>query len=202
VTVNAADWKFHTDLTLLGRLRIGDSEDTLDPLRSLKFDEATIGMAYRPVKHDRLAALLRLTRRDESPTAAQVTGDRLPSVSDVLSADWSYEISPRLEWVGKQAIRQRTTDFGDEQLDSTTMLSIQRLNVTLLRDFVLGLEARRLDADESEDTASGWLGEISWERFKHMRVGIGYNFTDFSDDLLRDRDYSERGVFLRVQGVY
>jgi hypothetical protein len=159
-------------------------------------------MAYRPVKHDRLAALLRLTRRDESPTAAQVTSDRLPSVSDVLSADWSYEISPRLEWVGKQAIRRRTTDYGDEQLDSTTMLSIQRLNVTLLRDFVLGLEARRLAADESEDTASGWLGEISWERFEHMRIGIGYNFTDFSDDLLRDRDYSESGVFLRVQGVY
>jgi uncharacterized repeat protein (TIGR01451 family) len=202
VTVNAADWKFHDDLTLLGRLRIGDTDDALDPLRSLAFDEATIGLAYRPVKHDRLAALLRLTRRDESPTAAQVTSDRLPSVSNVLSADWSYEIYPRLEWIGKQAVRQRTTDYGSQQFDSTTMLSIQRLNLTLPRDFVLGLEARRLAADESADSASGWLGEISWERFKHMRIGIGYNFTDFSDDLLNDRSYSESGVFLRVQGVY
>jgi hypothetical protein len=202
VTVNAADWRFHDDLTLLGRLRIGDSENTLDPLGSLKFNEATIGLAYRPVTHDRLAALLRLTRRDESPTGAQATSDRLPSVSDVLSADWSYQISPRLEWVGKQAVRQRTTDLGDQQFDSTTMLSIQRLNLTLPRDFVLGLEARRLAGDESEDTASGWLSEISWERFKHMRIGIGYNFTDFSDDLVNDRNYSESGAFLRVQGVY
>jgi len=187
---------------LLGRLRIGDTDDALDPLRSLTFDEATIGLAYRPVKHDRLAALLRLTRRDETPTAAQVTSDRMPSVSNVLSADWSYQINPRLEWVGKQAVRQRTTDYGDQQFDSTTMLTIQRLNVTLPHDLVLGLEARRLAADESADTASGWLSEISWERFKHMRLGIGYNFTDFSDDLLRDRTYSESGVFLRVQGVY
>jgi hypothetical protein len=35
-----------------------------------------------------------------------------------------------------------------------------------------------------------------------MRVGIGYNFTDFSDDLVNDRNYSESGAFLRVQGVY
>ena len=62
--------------------------------------------------------------------------------------------------------------------------------------------ARRLAADESEDTASGWLTEISWERFEHMRLGLGYNFTDFSDDLLRDRSYTERSVFLRLQGVY
>ena len=202
VTVNAADWKFRDDLTLLGRLRIGDTQDQLQPLRSLTFNEATIGLAYRPVIHDRFAALLRFTRRDESPTAAQVTSDRLPSVSDVLSADWSYQMTPRFEWVGKQALRQRTTDYGDMRLDSVTMLSIQRLNMKLFGDFALGLEARRLAADESNDTMSGWLTELSWERFRHVRIGIGYNFTDFSDDLVNDHEYSERGVFLRLQGTY
>jgi uncharacterized repeat protein (TIGR01451 family) len=202
VSVNAADWTFRDDLTLLGRLRIGDTRDHLQPLQSLTFNEATLGMAFRPVHHDRFAALLRFTRRDESPTAAQVTSDRLPSVSNVLSADWSYQITPRLEWVGKQAIRQRSTDYGEMQLDSQTMLSIQRLNVKLFSDFALGLEARRLSADESDDAASGWLTELSWERFRHMRIGIGYNFTDFSDDLVNEPDYSERGVFLRLQGVY
>jgi hypothetical protein len=202
VSVNAADWQFGDDLTLLGRLRIGDTQDQQQALRSITFNEATVGLAYRPVLHDRFAALMRFTRRDESPTAAQVTSQRLPSVSNVLSADWSYQFSPRFEWVGKQAIRQRTTDFGDRQLDSVTMLTIQRLNVSLLWDFSLGLEARRLAGQESADTMSGWLTELSWERFKHMRIGIGYNFTDFSDDLVRENDYSERGVFLRLQGVY
>jgi hypothetical protein len=126
----------------------------------------------------------------------------LPSVSNVFSADWSYQLTPKFEWVGKQAVRYRTTHYLDADLDSTTMLSIQRLNMQLIRDLAVGLEARRLQADESEDTASGWLAEIAWERFEHMRIGIGYNFTDFSDDLLRNRSYSERGVFLRLQGVY
>jgi uncharacterized repeat protein (TIGR01451 family) len=202
VTVNAADWKFRDDLTLLGRLRIGDTEDELQPLRSLTFDEATLGLAYRPVKHDRLAALVRLTRRDESPTFAQVAPDRLASVSDVLSADWSYQFTPRLEWVGKQAVRWRTTDYGDDKLDSTTTLAIQRLNVCLPREFALGLEARRLDGEQSAESAQGWLTELGWEHFEHLRLGVGYNFTDFSDDLLRDRSYSERGFFLRIQGVY
>jgi hypothetical protein len=35
----------------------------------------------------------------------------------------------------------------------------------------------------------------------HMKIGIGYNFTDFSDDL-GDLDYDKRGWFLNVVGKY
>ena len=37
---------------------------------------------------------------------------------------------------------------------------------------------------------------------EHLMLGIGYNFTDFSDDELSANDYSLQGWFLRVQGRY
>jgi hypothetical protein len=35
---------------------------------------------------------------------------------------------------------------------------------------------------------------------KHLKVGVGYNFTDFSDDLT-DLSYDSRGVFVSMTGV-
>ena len=36
---------------------------------------------------------------------------------------------------------------------------------------------------------------------KHMKVGAGYNFTDFSDDLT-DNDYDSNGWFFDITGKY
>ena len=36
---------------------------------------------------------------------------------------------------------------------------------------------------------------------KNFRIGVGYNFTDFSDDLT-DFDYDHRGWFLNLVGTY
>jgi hypothetical protein len=33
-------------------------------------------------------------------------------------------------------------------------------------------------------------------------LGVGFNFTDFSDNEFSDNDYSVYGWFLRVQGRY
>ena len=41
-----------------------------------------------------------------------------------------------------------------------------------------------------------------WNRFEHVGLGVGYNFTDFSSELRFDSDYSEYGWFFRIQGKY
>ena len=34
----------------------------------------------------------------------------------------------------------------------------------------------------------------------HLKLGVGYNFVDFSDDLT-DLDYDQRGVFMNIVGA-
>jgi hypothetical protein len=36
----------------------------------------------------------------------------------------------------------------------------------------------------------------------HLRLGVGWNFADFSDDETRLGDGSEKGFFVRAEGFY
>jgi hypothetical protein len=66
----------------------------------------------------------------------------------------------------------------------------------------VGTEYRILLQDEADDMRQGWLSEVTWEAVKHLRLGVGYNFTDFSDNEFSDNDYSVHGWFFRIQGRY
>jgi len=46
------------------------------------------------------------------------------------------------------------------------------------------------------------LSEAMWSFTKYFSAGVGYNFTDFSDEMTSSNDYRMQGWFLRVQGRY
>jgi hypothetical protein len=48
----------------------------------------------------------------------------------------------------------------------------------------------------------GWLFEIDREIVKFVRLGVGYNFTDYNDDLSQPDNYDASGWFIRVNGKY
>jgi hypothetical protein len=57
--------------------------------------------------------------------------------------------------------------------------------------------------DEGGDNVSdGFLFEVNRLFFKHLRVGVGYNFTEFTDNEFSANDYSAKGYFFRIQGKY
>ena len=70
------------------------------------------------------------------------------------------------------------------------------------KKFVFGVEYRTLRQKETFDRRQGWLGEAFWKIQRNFRLGIGYNFTDFSDNEFSQNDYSTEGWFIRVQGMY
>ena len=60
-----------------------------------------------------------------------------------------------------------------------------------------------LDMPDLNESRAGALAAVSRYFGDHvkvgLRVGLGYNFTDFSDDLT-DLSYDHQGVFLNVTG--
>ncbi len=54
---------------------------------------------------------------------------------------------------------------------------------------------------ESDDRRMGWLIDADRRINDFLRIGVGYNFTDFSDNLA-DLDYDDRGWFINIVGVY
>jgi len=92
--------------------------------------------------------------------------------------------------------------FLQQTLTTNTWLAIDRLNFNLWKPLDLGVEYRLLAQRETSDRRQGFLAELMWRIKKHFRAGIGYNFTDFSDDEFARNDYRTGGWFIRVQGRY
>jgi hypothetical protein len=50
------------------------------------------------------------------------------------------------------------------------------------------------------ETRSGGLIMVSRNLSQHLKLGLGYNFTSFSDDLT-DLDFDHKGTFLSITGA-
>ncbi|MEO1170518.1 MAG: hypothetical protein AAFX94_00470, partial [Myxococcota bacterium] len=109
-----------------------------------------------------------------------------------------------LQLVGKGAVKvfQVLDPEPMPRLTSTTFLALGRLNYHLTSSFDVGAEYRWTANSQTEEREHGALFEFAWLPYEYVAVGVGYNFTRFSDDLLADPNLDNHGFFLRVTGRY
>jgi uncharacterized repeat protein (TIGR01451 family) len=203
LTTNAMELKLNRDFTLLGRFSYGVTTDNLTDTDTTIFREQGFGVAYRPVMADWLNFLARYTEVRNLPPSSQT-----PVVDETTDQVFSFQtvvdLHRRLSLTEKYAVRNRSVDqqlFAD--LKSQMRLWINRLNYHLSDTWDAALEYRILNMEQAGDnSADGFLFEINRLFFQHLRVGVGYNFTDFTDNEFSANDYSAKGVFFRIQGKY
>ncbi|HEY5649622.1 MAG TPA: hypothetical protein VIU33_08985, partial [Nitrospiria bacterium] len=203
LTRNNLEYWLGRDFRLLGKINAGLTRNrTLDNTEA-RSTELSAGVAYRPVLEDRLNGILKYTLiRDQRPV--QTIGDIEEDIQmEVWSAMGSYDLTNRLELVEKLAFKTKEERIGaGSTIKTHTTLSINRLNFHVINQWDLGFEYRILTVREARDRQDGYLLEITKEISKHLRLGGGYNFTDFSDNEFSDNDYSVQGWFFRFQGKY
>ena len=203
VTTNKAEVKLSPDYTALAKVGYSHSKDTDLDETIAQYRENSIGLAYRPTKNDKFNALMRYTVIDDLRTLTVDIDTISRTRMDVLSIEWSWQFNDRFEWVDKLAIKERTESVGNlPGTESTTMLSLHRLNYNIWKSLEFGIEYRILEQREADDKLNGWLTELMWRVNRYTRLGVGYNFTDFSDNEFSNNDYSVRGIFMRLQAVY
>ena len=114
----------------------------------------------------------------------------------------TYDITRNFTIGGKYAYRlsQVSLDREDPQFfDNNASLYVLRGDYRFRDNWEVLVEARMLDMSDLNETRSGALATLSRYIGKHLKVGIGYNFTDFSDDLT-DLSFDHSGAFLSVTG--
>ncbi|TPW12148.1 MAG: OmpA/MotB domain-containing protein, partial [Halothiobacillaceae bacterium] len=217
LTKQSAEVKLDPDYTLLLKNERSATQSAATQTRQAGYDERSLGIAYRPTHHDRLNALGRYSYlKDQRPT--QLFGLNDPAQlfarnnlfetqnrasMHVVSLDLTFDVTKKLAWTEKFAYRLKEETMADlPALTTHTTLMIHRLDYALPKNFGVGIEYRTFSQRESDDQKSGWLTELTWEAGEHVRLGVGYNFTDFSDRLDQSQDYDVTGWFLRVQGRY
>lgn len=203
LTHSQLDLRLNPDFTLLGRYRYGKTlDDDLD-VTEARLDERSLGLALRPTTNDRLNSLARYTRLSDLRPFGAAGELRNEREMEVFSVETLFQVNRRVEWFSKGAARIQTEGVDDlPRVESETLLAIQRLNYRLERPLELGLEYRVLEQQLADDQRRGWLGELSWRMMPRLRFGVGYNFTDFSDNEFSQNDYSVEGWFFRIQGTH
>jgi uncharacterized repeat protein (TIGR01451 family) len=204
LTTNAFEMKLSRDLTLLGRYSYGETTDDLAGVDESIFREQSLGVAYRPVAADWINFLARYTQVRNLPTLGQSPTLRDEREDRVLSFQTVVDLHRRLSLTEKYALRDRVLDQAAlADLESRMKLWINRFNYHLSDTWDAALEYRTLVQELSGDSAAdGFLLEVNRLFFQHLRLGVGYNFTDFTDNELSANDYSAKGFFFRIQGKY
>lgn len=169
-----------------------------------EFTEAQIAGAYRSIDNDRFNALLRYTYFEDLPGSQQVSSagfSELPAQkSNIFSIDGNYRLNDWLTIGGKYGYRAgevSLTRTDEDFVDSTAQLGVVRADVHFAKKWDALLEGRILDVEAAEDTRAGALAAIYRHIGDNAKVGVGYNFTDFSDDLT-DQSFNDDGLFLNI----
>ncbi len=212
-------WKTSEDWRLMANIDavLSDTRSTVTSFKDTDYVEASLGYAYRPVDHDRLNALFKYTWLYDMPGNNQLisgaTGDAYAPAqrSHILSADVTYDLVPWLSIGGKYGFRYGEvkyrsasgsgTGFEQNWQRSSAHLGILRADLHVIRKWDLLLEGRVLHMPEADTTDFGALTALYRHVGNNFKVGVGYNFGRFSDDL-RDLTLDDQGVFLNVVGKF
>jgi hypothetical protein len=213
--VKTATWLFRNtfklqlnpDWRMLGRVDHSLSNSTLGEFYAGGYSEAVVGYAYRPVRHDRLNALIKYTYFYNVPTQEQVIGvstavDYIQK-SHIAALDLNYDLTANWSIGGKYAYRQGEASIDTVQpnfFNNTAGLSVLRLDRRFGKNWEGMAEARMLDMPKISQRQRGALATIYRRIGNNLKVGLGYNFTDFSDDLT-DLKYNHKGVFFNMVGA-
>lgn len=195
--------QLHRDLAFQGRVEWADAREWGQlgrPIASLT--QMTFGFSYRPVKHDWVNALVKYTRRGFL-RPPDLGGGRESEILDVVSLVPVVEIPLlRTQLVEKLAVKLQQLDLDNlPRARATTLLWINRLNFHVLKWLDLGLEYR-MKTTSAQAKQDGFLAEVSVSPWEYVRVGVGYNFTHFSDDELSDDRIDNKGFFIRAAAKY
>jgi len=205
---NNLKYKLSDSWRIISRLDHSESESSLGDFYNGSFTEAILGSAYRPVMNDAFNALFKYTYFYNLPTAGQVSSSNTTAQyiqkSQVMSVDASYDLTKSWTLGGKYAYR-----FGELSMDrenpeffeSNAALTILRVDWHFTHRWDALVEGRKLELPNAGDSRSGSLLAIYRHFGNNIKLGAGYNFTDFSDDLT-DMDYNSQGLFINAIGKF
>ena len=200
------DWRFIANADAV----FTDSVQSMTTLLNGDYVEASLGFAYRPVENDRLNVLLKYTYlydlygRDPATTSDSV--DLPMQRSHIFSVDASYDVNRHLTVGAKYGFRIGEVSLPlaagySDFMQSSAHLGVVRADWHVVRNWDLLLEGRVLYQPETGTTDYGALAAIYRHFGENLKVGVGYNFGRFSDDL-SDVTLDDQGLFFNVIGKF
>ena len=173
------------------------------------FVESSIGAAYRPIDHDRLNMLVRGTVLYDLPTRQQVvTGARQADYrqrSLIGEADAIFQLTKHIDVGAKYGVKigeVTSCRTCNDWFGSNIHLAVGRLDWHVVKNWDALLEGRVMYQGNVGNSGQhairyGALAAVYRHMGDNLKVGGGYNFGSFDDDLT-NVSFDKHGLFLNA----
>lgn len=201
LSYNALEGKINPDTTLFAKINYSQTKNNSTDAVESQFNELSTGFAYRPVNFDWLNLLFKYSHLDNvSPKAQSDSQGIEQEKSHTLAGEGVFDLTDKWQLSEKLAYKTAEEKISGFDLTQTqTWLMIHRINYIFDRDWQAGVEYRYLFQREARDFKKGFLLEVVRNVGENLQAAIGYNFTDFNDDLTH-LNYSSHGLSIRLTG--
>lgn len=199
-----ASVKVSPDWRALLRFDRAESNSSAGAFFAGEFTEVQVAGAYRPTRNDRFNALIRYSYYEDLSPAGQLSSSSVNGLpaqrSNIFSLDGQYRLTNWLTLGAKYGLRTgevSLTRVSDDFVNSTAQLGVIRADIHFVKKWDALIEGRILAVEQANDTRAGVLAALYRHVGENAKLGIGYNFTDFSSDL-RDLTFDDSGVFVNL----
>ena len=207
LTRNSLSYQVDPAWRLFAKLNWSQTDGPFNSTLNAEYQEAVLGAAWRPVSDDRWNTLFKYTLLDDQPSTAQINslGNTIDYAQQSRVADIDTTYQATIGPLGfKYAIRNgdlKPTQTVGNWFASEAQLWICRADVLIVREWDGLLEVRRLTIHETDDERTGVLLGAYRHMGNNLKIGAGYNFTDYSDNLT-DLSYRRQGFFINTIGKF
>lgn len=167
------------------------------------YADFSLGYAYRPIDNDRLNILAQYRYLYDQfgyrRAAGAVDDDGPRQRSHVVNLAVSYDMDRSWTLGGKIGARAAETAAAGSSdfVGNNAVLLVANARYNVVQDWDVLLEVRHLKLQSSAISRNGALATVYKSMGNNVKVGVGYNFGDFSDDLT-DLTYDDSGLFLNL----
>lgn len=198
-----ADARYKIDETqrIVASLDLARTQTDASPILDGEYTEAAIGYAFRPINNDQFNVLARYRYLEDlyGQRVDDADEDGPRQRSQVVSVDAIYDLNERWSLGGKLGYRSSETSASEaaafEQNDA--WLAVGGITYHMVDKWDFAAEVRRFDTVQAETSDTGVLASAYRHVGNNFKVGVGYNFGRFSDDLT-DLVQDDQGAFLNL----
>ncbi|MEZ5854630.1 MAG: hypothetical protein R3D67_07720 [Hyphomicrobiaceae bacterium] len=200
-------WKLNDSLRFQSKLNgtISEATGTKYGAFDAEFFEGSVGLAFRPVNHDKLNVLTKYSYLYDLPPLHQLNGTTLGIAdfkqrSHLFSIDASYDLNRYMTVGAKYGLKigeQTGSLVSDDWFKSNAELIAAGIDIHLPFEWDAFAEVRMLRLPEIDQVDHGVVVGAYKHLGNNVKLGVGYNFGHFSGDLANP-EKDEHGWFANV----
>jgi hypothetical protein len=194
-------YKFNDESRVVASLDYARTDTDQGSLLDGEFGEVVLGYAFRPVMDDKLNVLARYRYLHD------MFGQRVDGVdengprqrSHVLSVNAIYDLDPNWSVAGKIGYRASETspDETSPFAQNDAYLISGALTYHLVHEWDAMVEVRNFSTVQAGTSETGVIAAGYRHIGNNWKIGVGYNFGTFSDDLT-DLVQDDEGAFINI----